>query len=401
MNSQVNSFIENSVQCWGCGVFDRLIQMVSGVASNIYNNLAQICIAVFVILFTIFVFNAFWQNLKNDAKDPWFSKSVQKVVINSVICLSLLLSGTLLPRVMTTVIFEPVAEITTFYSQSMIDLTSEEVNQKVNYEPLEMEKKGIYRPEFRDKVIQLMKTTVTQFQSYIKLGVALINNAFSWEGLFTGSSNIIGNIAKQFILFLIGFFLTWEFIKLFLKYCFYFADTVISMAFFALFFPLSLMLMAFKDAEHVPEWFKSLGASLGTQQIKKLISSIVTLGSAVIGYTIVMVVIGKFFSSPDVESSGLVNAILSGEIYNDSLDMENLQSMTLFTFVSMLFVLRYVFKQIPEITKMILSAFSVQTENTHSEKIATFAQESIQNIKNLITKNKDKDKGEKKDKKNG
>lgn len=399
MNSQVNSFIENSVQCWGCGVFDRLIQMVSGVASNIYNNLAQICIAVFVILFTIFVFNAFWQNLKNDAKDPWFSKSVQKVVINSVICLSLLLSGTLLPRVMTTVIFEPVAEITTFYSQSMIDLTSEEVNQKVNNEPLEMEKKGIYRPEFRDKVIQLMKTTVTQFQSYIKLGVALINNAFSWEGLFTGSSNIIGNIAKQFILFLIGFFLTWEFIKLFLKYCFYFADTVISMAFFALFFPLSLMLMAFKDAEHVPEWFKSLGASLGTQQIKKLISSIVTLGSAVIGYTIVMVVIGKFFSSPDVESSGLVNAILSGEIYNDSLDMENLQSMTLFTFVSMLFVLRYVFKQIPEITKMILSAFSVQTENTHSEKIATFAQESIQNIKNLITKNKDK--GEKKDKKNG
>ena len=66
MSSHVNSFIENSVQCWGCGVFDRLIQMGSGVASNIYNNFAQICIAVFVMLFTIFVFNAVWQNLKND-----------------------------------------------------------------------------------------------------------------------------------------------------------------------------------------------------------------------------------------------------------------------------------------------------------------------------------------------
>ncbi len=384
MNGWINSFIENSIQCWGCGVFDRLIQLVSGVASSVYSSMAQICILLFIFLFTVFIFNAFWKNLKGGASDPMFSKSVQKVFLNSLVCMTLLGAGVLLPRVVTTVIFEPVAEITTLYSQSMINLSAEDVNETVTYEALEMNNDGIYRPEFRDKVIQLMKTTVTQFQSYVKLGVALMDNAFSWKNLFSGSSNIIANILKHLILFFIGLFLTWEFIKLFLKYCFYFADTVIAMAFFALFFPISLMTMAFKDAEYVPEWIGKLGGDIGTQQIKKLINSIVTLGSAVIGYTVIMVIIAKFFSSPDVEASGLVNAITTGEIYSESLDIENLQSMTLFTFVAMLFILRYVFAQIPEITKMILSAFSVQTDNTHSEKLANFAKESVQNVKKFV-----------------
>ena len=395
MNAWINNLIENSIQCWGCGVFDRLIQLVSGLAAGIYTSISQICILLFSIMFAAFVFNAFWQNIKGGASDPMLSKSVQKVFINSLICLTLLSTGVLFPRVITTALFEPVASITTFFSQSMINMTPDQVNEKVTYEPIQMDPNGMYRPQFRDKVIQLMKTTVTQFQSYVKLGVLLMKNAFSWQALLSDITNIIGNICKHILFFFIGLFLTWEFIKLFLKYCFYFADTVIAMALFAMFFPISLTLMAFKEAEHVPAWIGKLGGSLGTQQIKKLINSIVTLGSAVIGYTVIMVIIGKFFSAPDVEASGLVEAITTGEIYEESLNMENLTSMTLFTFLTMLFILKYVFAQIPEITKMILSAFSVEVENTHSEKLGNFAKESINNmkdgvvnLKNIITKKK-------------
>ena len=47
MNAWINNLIENSIQCWGCGVFDRLIQLVSGLAAGIYTSISQICILLF------------------------------------------------------------------------------------------------------------------------------------------------------------------------------------------------------------------------------------------------------------------------------------------------------------------------------------------------------------------
>ena len=150
--------------------------------------------------------------------------------------LTLLGIGVSFPRLITTITFEPIADITLVYSQSMIKTTDEIVNEKVTYEPMKITEEGFYRPELRDKIIMLMKTTITQFQSYIKLGIAVMDNAFSWKALLG-----IGALIKHIILFLIGLYLSWAFFKIFFKYCCYFADTIIAMALFAFFFPLSMV----------------------------------------------------------------------------------------------------------------------------------------------------------------
>ena len=75
MNTFMNTFIDNTVQCYGCGVFDRLFQIVSNAAASVYDRLAFWMNVLFCILFAFFVLNAVWQNLKKDVKDPWYQKS--------------------------------------------------------------------------------------------------------------------------------------------------------------------------------------------------------------------------------------------------------------------------------------------------------------------------------------
>jgi hypothetical protein len=261
----------------------------------------------------------------------------------------------------------------------MINTNNEILSEKVTYEPIEITQEGIYTPKLRDKIIMLMKTTVTQFQAYIKLGVAVMDNAFSWSALTSVSAFL-----KHILLFFIGLYLAWGFLKIFFKYCCYFADVIIAMAFFAFFFPLSLIMISFKDVKEVPKWFETIGKSVGVAQTKNLINAIVTLGSVVLTYTVIMVIIAKFFSASDVSVVGLMDAITSGNIYAEDLNTENLQSMTLASFVALMYVLNYIFNQIPQITKMILSAFSVEENNKHSEQFAkdmgTLAKDAFDNV---------------------
>jgi hypothetical protein len=365
MNEMMVSLTDKVIQCWGCAVFDRLFQIVSVAAASIYNNFTGLCFVLFGFLFTIFIINAIWKNMRSGMSDPWMKGSVQKVIINSIVALGLLGMGVTLPRAVSTIIFEPVAQITLLYSQSMINTTDEIVSEKVTYEPKEITQQGIYRPELRDKIIMLMKTTVTQFQSYVKLGLAVMDNAFSWSALLG-----VGALIKHIILFLIGLYLSWGFIKIFFKYCCYFADAIIAMALFAFFFPLSLIMMIFKDAKEVPKWFGDIGKTVGVAQIKNLINAIVTLGSVVLTYTVIMVIVAKFFSAPGVSVNGLMDAITSGQIYADDLNTENLQAMTLISCIALVYVLNFIFSQIPQITKMILSAFSVEENTKHADQFA-------------------------------
>ena len=99
-----------------------------------------------------------------------------------------------------------------------------------------------------------------------------MDNAFTWKALLG-----IGALIKHIVLFFIGLYLTLGFFKLFFRYCCYFADAIVAMAFFAFFFPLSLATFAFNGAENVPEVIKKIGKNVGVNQIKNLISSIVTL----------------------------------------------------------------------------------------------------------------------------
>ena len=375
MNEWLASLVDKGVQCWGCAVFDRLFKIVSSAAGLVYDHFSKICVILFCILFTVFVLNAIWKNIKGGVSDPWLTKSVQKVLLSAIIALTVMGMGVAFPRFVTTVIFEPVADITLVYSQSMINSTDEIVNEKVTYEPIELSQDGFYRPELRDKIIMLMKTTVTQFQSYIKLGIALMDGAFSWSALLG-----IGALLKHIIMFFIGMYIAKEFVVIFFRYCCYFADVIISMALFAFFFPLSLATVAFKGAEHVPEWIGKIGNSVGVTQVKNLINSIVTLASVIITYTVMMVILAKFFSGPDVVN-GLMDAITSGQIYEDDLNTENIQAMTLIGCIALVYVLNYILEQIPQITKMIMSAFGVEEKSDNSEQ---FAKDIMRLTKNAI-----------------
>lgn len=376
MNEWLASLVDKGVQCWGCAVFDRLFQIVSTAAASVYEYFSGLCVILFCILFTVFVINAVWKNVKGGVSDPWMTKSVQKVLLAAIVALTVMGMGVAFPRFVTTAIFEPVADITLVYSQAMVNTTSEIVSEKVTYEPIKISEIGFYRPELRDKIIMLMKTTVTQFQSYIKLGLAVMDNAFSWSALLG-----IGELIKHIILFFVGMYISWGFIKIFFKYCCYFADVIVAMALFAFFFPLSLATIAFKGAEHVPEWIGKIGKSVGVAQVKNLINSIVTLASVVITYTVIMVIVAKFFSSPDASVNNLMYAITSGQIYADDLNTENLHAMTLISCIALVYVLNYIFEQIPQITKMILSAFGVEEKSDNSEQ---FAKDVMRLTKNVV-----------------
>ena len=381
MNELANSLIDNTVQCLGCPVFDRLFQIVSEAATVIYSKFIILCFILFSVLFAFYVLNAVWQNIKSKTPDPWFKKKKKKVIINSLVALTFLSLGVVLPRFVSTVTFEPVAEIALVYTQSMIQMDTETINQKVTYQPEPMSNTGMFSPELRDTIIMLMKTTITQFQSYMKLGLAIIDKSISWQA-FTS----IGNLIKHIIYLFIGIYLFYGFFKFFLRFCFYFADIIVAMAFFAFFFPISLIMMSFKGADNVPSWMSKLGSSFGAGQIKTLINAIITLVSAVLTYTVIMVIIAKFFSAPGQSTQDLMQLITSGQIFADDLSMDTVENLTLISCVVLIYVLNFIYSQIPQVTSMILSAFDVKTENSISEGLANDAEKLTTLVVNATKK---------------
>lgn len=378
MNRLVNSFVESTVQCWGCEVFDRLFQIVSNAAAAVYDKFVIFCAILFCVLFTFYLINAVWKNFKDGITDPLYQKSLKPLFINSLVSLTFLSMGVVLPRFITTITFEPVANITVIYTQSMLQTNPDEVNERVTYQPAKIEDDGFYRPQLRDSIVMLMKTTITQFQSYMKLGIAVMDKAFSLSALLS-----ISSLIKHIILFFIGMYLFIGIFKLFLRFCFYFADIIVAMTFFAFFFPLSLILVAFKG-DNAPKWMSGLGKDVGTNQFKKLIDSIVALAAAVLTYTVIMVILAKFFAEPGQSAADIMNMITSGEIYSDELSEENLQAMTLGGCVVLVYVLNFIYGQIPQVTSMVLSSFGVSSENKLSEQLANDAMQLTNDVLNVV-----------------
>lgn len=367
MNNILGNFVDNTIQCYGCPIFDRLFQIVSGAAASVYNRMAILMAILFCVMFAFFVLNAVWQNIKANAKDPWYQKSVRPVIINSLVALALLFTGVAFPRLITQITFEPTADIATLYTQSMLNIDNEFVNEHVTYQPMPISDDGFFRPQLRDKIITLMKTTITQFQSYMKLGIAVMDSAFTWRALLS-----VGAFIKHIILFAIGLFLFYEFFKLFFRFCCYFADIIVAMTMFAFFFPLSLVLVAFRGADSVPKWISSLGKNIGADRIKSLINAIVALASAVITYTVVMVIIAKFFSSPDMGTNELMTAITTGAIFDYDFSGGNVMSISLMGMIVLAYVIEFITdkKQVNNVTNMIMGAFNLKPENSLSEQLA-------------------------------
>ena len=376
MNNIVNPLIDASVQCWGCPIFDRLFQIVSNAAANVYEQFTIFCAILFCILFAFFVINAVWQNIKKNSDDPFYQKSIKPIFINSLIALTFLSMGIYLPRFITTITFEPAANIALIYTQSMLQTDNEVVNEKVTYQPTEISDNGFYRPQLRDTIIMLMKTTITQFQSYIKLGIAVMDKAFSIKALLG-----IGALLKHIMLFFIGLYLAYGFFKLFIRFCFYFADIIVAMTFFAFFFPLSLILVAFKGGD-VPAWISSLGKKVGTNQFKTLINAIITLAAAVLTYTVIMVIIAKFFSAPGQSADEIMALITSGNIFSSDLSYDNIAGMTLVSCIILVYVLNFIYAQIPKVTSMVLDTFGVSEEKQLSKQLANDAMKLTTNVIN-------------------
>lgn len=368
MNGLANSLVDKTVQCWGCPVFDRLFQVVSDAAGAVYGQFSVFCLILFCVLFAFYVLNAVWQNIKGGIKDPWYEKSVRTVFLNSIVALTLLGMGVAMPRFVTSITFEPVAKIALVYTQATVQTDTDTVNEKVTYKPMKMSDNGFFRPELRDTIILLMKTTITQFQSYMKLGIAVMDSAFTWDALLG-----VGALIKHIILFVIGLYLFYGFFKLFIKFCFYFADIIVAMTFFAFFFPLSLILVSFKGADAVPKWISGLGKNVGTDQFKNLINAIIALAAAVITYTVIMVIIAKFFSAPGASSADLMQHILSGEVFASDLNQENMAAMSLTGAVVLVYVLNFIYGQIPNVSKMVLGAFGVSDKHDLGEQLANDA----------------------------
>lgn len=398
MNEWLSSLVDSTVQCWGCGVFDRLFQIVSDAAALVYDKFAFFCVVLFCIMFSFFVVNAVWKTVRGNVSDPLYEKSIQRVFVNAIVCVGLLGMGVALPRFLTTITFEPVAQVAQTYTAAMVNLDNETIAERVTYQPQQMSSDGFYRPELRDKIIMLMKTTITQFQSYMKLGIAVMDSAFTWRALLG-----VGSLLKHIMLFVMGLYLTWNFFKLFFRYCCYFADIIIAMAYFAFFFPVSLVLFAFNGADNVPKWLGSLGKTVGVNQFKNLINAIITLASAVITYTVIMAIIAKFFTASDVSSAQLMNAITTGEIFDADLDMTNIEAMTLTSCVVLVYVLNILQDQIPQVTKMVLSVFGVSENKQLSETLANDMMQLTQDIvdttkkigETIISGGEDKDKDKK------
>ena len=365
MNELMNPIVDGAVQCWGCPVFDRLFQVISMAAAAVYDKFVVFCMILFCVLFAFFVVSAVWKNIKGGADgDPFYAKSIRPVFINSLAAFAFLSLGVWLPRFVTTITFEPVAQITATYTQSMLQMDAETVNEKVTYQPMKMSDDGFYRPALRDTIILSMKTTITQFQAYMKLGIAVMDSAFEWKALLG-----IGALIKHIIMFFVGLYLFYGFFKLFVRFCFYFADVIIAMTFFAFFFPLSLTLVSFKGAD-APQWMANLGKNVGTDQFKKVINAIIGLAAAVLTYTVIMVIIAKFFSAPGESAADLMTLITSGSVFEADLDQDNLAQITLGSAIVLVYVLNYIYSQIPQVTNMVLGAFNVSADNKLGEQLA-------------------------------
>lgn len=378
MTETMRTLVENTVQCWGCPVFDRLFQVVSYAAAAVYDRFATLCLVLLCVMIAFYILNAVWNNIKGGMKDPFYGKTVRPVVINALVATAILSMGVMVPRLVTRVTIEPISQIALIYTQSMVNTDNEIVNEHVTYQPMPMNDDGFFRPQLRDTVIMLMKTTITQFQSYMKLGIAVINAAFTWRALLG-----VGPFIKHIIWLMIGVYLLYGFAKLFVKFCFYFADIIVAMAFFAFFFPLSVAMLTFRGASDVPKWISGVGKDMGLARLKSLINAIIALAAAVITYTVIMVIIAKFFSAPGESAGDLMTMINSGDIFAADLSEDNLATMTIMGTVVLVYIVNFLYDQIPSVTNMILSAFNVGTETSISEQLAANAGQLTRDVAQL------------------
>ena len=373
MQEMANTLIDNAAQCWACPVFDGLFAIISNTAAAAYQRLTMFAVVIFCVLFAFYALNAVWQNIKKGGEDPFFQKSIKPVLIKSLIALSLLSMGLIVPRLISTITFEPAAYITLEYAQAMLpsDYVIPEYTDAIN-----LGNSGFFNPELRDTILKLLETSIANFQVYIKIGIGIMDAAFSLKGLLG-----IGAIIRHILIFFIGLFLTYNFGKLFIKYSFCFMDVIVAMAMFAFFFPFAVVFFIFRDAQNAPGWMKGLGKELGGGQIKKLINAIVSMASTILTYTIIILIIRGFLNANGVDADTIQNS--AEKLYEFDLDNSTAMEMTLSGAIVLVYVINYIADQVPEVTKKVFSAFGIQQEDPLSKEMG----ENMWNLTTIVANN--------------
>lgn len=367
----MDNLTESLTQCWTCPIFDRLFEIISNTAAVAYQRLTVISVIVFSVLFGFYIINAVWQNLKSGSPDPFFQKSIRPVLIKSLIVLALLSAGLLVPRLISTITFEPVAEITYTFSDTMQKTFTKNANVAQYNNPINLGDSGFFSANLRDTIIKILETSVSGFQVFIKVGIDIMDASFSFKNLIG-----LGALIRHIIIFFIGLFLTYYFAKWFIKYSFCFMDIIVAMAMFAFFFPLSLIFFIFKDAASAPSWMKKLGGDLGTGQIKKLVNAIVSVAATILTYTIMMAVIAGFLN-PDSISNPTTS------LFEFDLDNPNIMEITIASTIVLVYVINYIADQIPNVTKKIFDAFGVKQEDSLSKEMG----ENMWKLTGIVTDN--------------
>jgi hypothetical protein len=359
MQELSNSLIDFYAQCWTCPVFDNLFVIISNTAAAAYKRLCLFSLVIFVVLFAFYAANVAWTNIKNGGKDSMFDKNLRPVLIKSLIAISLLGMGLTVPRFISMITFEPAALMTLQYSKAM--LPSDYVIPAFD-SAAQISSNGFFSPQLHDMIRRIMETSVANFQVYIKIGIAIIDEAFSIEALFG-----FGSFIKHIIICFVGIFLTYKFVKLFINYSFCFMDVIFAMAMFAFFFPLSVVLFVFRGAKDIPGWMKDLGSKLGGGQIKTLINAIVSIAATILTYTIIILIIKGFLDTNGVSTDSIQNT--SESIFDFDLENSSAMQITFAGTIVLVYVINYIADQIPKIKEKILSVFNLKQEDALSTEM--------------------------------
>ena len=328
MQNVANNFIEATAQCWACPVFDKLFTIISNTAAAAYQKLTSISVVIFVVLFVFYILNAVWQNIKRGGEDSMFTKSIQRVTIKSMIVLSMLAMGIIIPQFISKITFEPASIMALKFAEVMLPSG---FNVTDSYTPIQLSANGFFTPELRDTILQLIKTSVANFQVFIEMGINVIDKAFSIS-MLSGIDSLI----RHFIVALIGVVLTYNFGKLFIKYSFCFMDIIMAMAIFAFMFPLSVVLFIFQGASDVPSWMSNLGKGFGGNQIKKIINAIVSVAATIFTYTVIGVIITGYLAGKGVDATSFHPDI--NTLFNLDLDNSDIMQLTFSGAIVLLFV---------------------------------------------------------------
>lgn len=309
MNAAFDFFTNNVLQCWACHAFDHTFVAVSVAAANAYDKISEFALLLLTAFLAFYIVYIVLTKLNKQAsEDPFYMKSVKPVLINSMIIVSLLGIGITLPKMISYVALEPAAQITTSLSSALIDAP------QAQYEPIKMPENGFYTATTKDKVIETLKITTGGFQTYIAQGFKLISSAADLSIIKNLIKLEFGSVLETLFILLLGIYISWSFIKLFAKFMFYSLDVLMHATFFAFLFPILAVAFVFRNSD-APDWVKNIGNGSATM-FQNLLGSIITLGSAIVVYVIIMAMLAGFagdnFETPNVmhSAAGLATLVL-------------------------------------------------------------------------------------------